>query len=410
MRSDPDDVQSMVRLLLYANEFKIEGLIAASATLANIATKQHLLDMLSVYDQVDEQLRLHDRRYPVADALRKVTKEGLSGTYGKPAEQLLGEGKDSEASAFIIQLVDNPDPAPIWFCFWGGSQELAQALWRVKATRSPEQIKQFIAKLRVYLIARQDGTAGWMISEFPDLFIIENSRSFKGMAYHTPGADANLGDSTWLNAHVRINQGPLGAVYPPTAWDTKAKGVVEGDSPSFLYLYSQVLGLSDVQQPGIGGWGGRFILQQENTRHWIDAPEGTQAIIRWQQAYQADFAARLDRCILSPDSVNHPPQIMLNQDTTRQIHYLKVRPGDVVNLSAGGSSDPDGHKLSYHWYSYREAGNYQGEVTIKKNRSKKAKVIIPETASAATIHVILEVTDHAAPSLTAYRRVIIQVQ
>ena len=34
--SDPDDVQSMVRLLLYSNELKIEALVASAGTFANI--------------------------------------------------------------------------------------------------------------------------------------------------------------------------------------------------------------------------------------------------------------------------------------------------------------------------------------------------------------------------------------
>ena len=34
MKSDPDDMQSMVRFLLYANEFDIEGLIASAGTFA----------------------------------------------------------------------------------------------------------------------------------------------------------------------------------------------------------------------------------------------------------------------------------------------------------------------------------------------------------------------------------------
>lgn len=81
--SDPDDVQSMVRFLLYANEFDIEALIATSATFANYANKQHILDMIDLYDQVDEKLRKHDPRYPTADTLRAVTFQGRSGTWGK---------------------------------------------------------------------------------------------------------------------------------------------------------------------------------------------------------------------------------------------------------------------------------------------------------------------------------------
>src|SRR4051812_7882340 len=64
--SDPDDLQSMVRFLLYANEFDVEGLIASAGTFANVARKQNILDMLDCYDQVDENLRRHDARYPTA--------------------------------------------------------------------------------------------------------------------------------------------------------------------------------------------------------------------------------------------------------------------------------------------------------------------------------------------------------
>jgi Protein of unknown function (DUF1593) len=56
-RSDPDDIQSMVRFLLYTNEFDVEGLVASAATVANVARKQHILDILNLYDQVDEKLR-----------------------------------------------------------------------------------------------------------------------------------------------------------------------------------------------------------------------------------------------------------------------------------------------------------------------------------------------------------------
>src|SRR5690349_18937053 len=89
-RSDPDDVQSMVRLLLYTNDLEIEGLIASAGTHANIANKQNILDLLGLYDQVDENLRQHDARYPTADRLRAVTWQGRSGTWGKPVEELIG--------------------------------------------------------------------------------------------------------------------------------------------------------------------------------------------------------------------------------------------------------------------------------------------------------------------------------
>ena len=80
--SDPDDVQSMVRFLLYTNELDVEGLIAAAGTYVMAANKQNILDMLDLYDQVDENLRNYDQQYPTADALRAVTFEGRGSNNG----------------------------------------------------------------------------------------------------------------------------------------------------------------------------------------------------------------------------------------------------------------------------------------------------------------------------------------
>ena len=80
--SDPDDVQSMVRFLLYANEFEVEGLLASAGTFANVARKQNILDILNLYDQVADNLRRHDPRYPTAEKLRSVTWQGRDGAWG----------------------------------------------------------------------------------------------------------------------------------------------------------------------------------------------------------------------------------------------------------------------------------------------------------------------------------------
>jgi len=82
--SDPDDIQSMVRFLLYANEFEVEALIPSAATFANYADKQHILDILDRYDQVDENLRNYDPEFLTADYLRSVTYEGPDNTWVEP--------------------------------------------------------------------------------------------------------------------------------------------------------------------------------------------------------------------------------------------------------------------------------------------------------------------------------------
>lgn len=145
-KSDPDDMQSMVRFLLYSNEFDVEGLIASAGTFNMVAEKQNILAVLDKYDQVDENLRTKDPRYPTADYLRSVTYEGMGNKYNLPVRwgcnkqpwfDILGEGKDSEASGAIIAAVDKPDPRPVYVCVWGGPREIAQASgkFRIRAVR-----------------------------------------------------------------------------------------------------------------------------------------------------------------------------------------------------------------------------------------------------------------------------------
>ena len=75
---------------------------------------------------------------------------------------------------------------------------------------------------------------------------------------------------------------------------------------------------------------------------------------RWSPALQNDFAARADWCVKSFDEANHPPVIKL-------AHALDIgaKPGKTIELSARGTSDPDGDELSYTWWQYHEADTYR---------------------------------------------------
>ena len=291
-RSDPDDLQSMVRFLLYSNEFDVEGLVATAGTFANLARKQPVLDLLERYDQVDENLRKRDPRYPTADRLRSVTWQGRDGTWGQPAEKILGVGQDSEASEAILRAVDASDPRPLWICVWGGPSDLAQAIWKVQRTRSPEAVKAFIRKLRVFMIGLgdqpgQDGSGQWLLDQFPDLFVIVSQRTYAGMfAQRSP-----LGDLGWLDTHIRTGHGPLGAAYPRSGFDPGSPGQQEGDSPSFLYLYGPGRGMSDPDQPDHSSWGGQYVRRDSAKNHWYDGP-GAKSVAQWMPAIQADFARR----------------------------------------------------------------------------------------------------------------------
>jgi hypothetical protein len=75
-------------------------------------------------------------------------------------------------------------------------------------------------------------------------------------------------------------------------------------------------------------------------------------------------------------------------------------------LSAKGSNDPDGDKLTYHWFIYNEAGA-GGNVELKNPVSEEISFTMPELKQGQSLHIILEVKDSGNPELFSYRRIII---
>jgi len=289
--SDPDDVQSMVRFLLYSNEFDVEGLIASAGTFGMVAEKKNILAVLDEYDKVDENLRKHDSKYPAADELRAVTYEGKGNNNGvkilfgcgkQPYAEIIGKGRASEASNAIIAAADKDDPRPLWISVWGGPREVAQAIWDVKNTRNEKDFKAFMSKLRIFLIGCQDASHDWLINEFPDLFIIESKTTYQGMF----GSDSR----EWAETNIISLHGPLGAIYPPKAMG--GPGVIEGDSPAFLHLVSANRGINNSEDPTQPSWGGQYV-RVGSSRHYVDGFGGS-TISKWKNYFQTEFKERAD--------------------------------------------------------------------------------------------------------------------
>ena len=305
LKSDPDDMQSMVRFLLYANEFDVEGLVASAGTFAMEAHKENILGVIDQYEKVYDNLKTFDPEYPTADYLRSITYEGRANNHGLSIKwgcgkqdytDIIGEGMDSEASNAIIAAADKPDPRPLWIGVWGGPREIAQAIWDVRNTRSEEELKEFISKLRVHLIYCQDATHEWLMNEFPELFIIESIKTYQGMF----GGHDSISDLAWINENIRNNHGPLCDVYPHEGMG--CTGVCEGDSPAFLHLISANRGINNPEDPTLPSWGGQFVRKQ-GTNHYIDGP-GKSSISRWRKDYQKEFKERADRCIKPRSEIN----------------------------------------------------------------------------------------------------------
>lgn len=113
-----------------------------------------------------------------------------------------------------------------------------------------------------------------------------------------------------------------------------------------------------------------------------------------------------DWCVKPYDQANHAPIVKLTHALD-----LTVRPGQKVSLSAKGSADPDGDALTYRWWEYQEADTYEGAIDIVDAGKQDASFTVPgDGGKGKTIHVICEVTDNGTPSLTRYRRVVVEIE
>lgn len=209
------------------------------------------------------------------------------------------------------------------------------------------------------------------------------------------------------------------------------KFLMEGDSPTFMYLIDNGLGCAE--HPDWGSWGGRYELYQPRMERWFIEPEtrpiwtdaqdevmgcdgswhtsNKATIWRWREAYQNDFAARMDWTVKDYDEANHPPVPALACPAE-----MTAATGDTIRLSAAGTSDPDGDSLSYSWFYYPEPGTFNvatartgSPLKIVGQDSRDAYFIVPKGGRLGTMHIILAVTDSGTPRLTRYARVIVNV-
>jgi hypothetical protein len=440
IENEPDDAMSMVRYLTYANHFETEGLVATTSIhQKSRVAPQRIRRIVEAYAKVRDNLELHEPGFPTGERMLSVVSEGLP-VYGMEG---VGEGKDSPGSELLIRAIDRDDSRPLWVSVWGGPNVLAQALWKIRATRTPEALAKAVAKLRAYTISDQDDSGPWLRKEFPGLFYIVSPGFSAGGGYHKAtwsgisgdyfharcdGADFQIVSNEWLDRNIR-RKGPLGAEYPH--WEY----LMEGDTPSFLGLIEN--GLNAPECPDWGGWGGRYELYTPRPQKWHLFPEtrpiwsdaddevlgidgrwhddNHATIWRWRSAYQNDFAARMDWTIKPYKEANHPPVVKLGHPAA-----LTAKPGERIELSADGTTDPDGDAISYEWFYYHEAGTFpmssarSGQpLAIENFDQPKASFTVPTgrvmAPGTGEMHIILAVTDHGTPCLTRYERVIVNV-
>lgn len=448
--NEPDDQESLVRLLVHADSYDVTGLTAVTSYWLNFTTHpEDIAYVIGNYSLVYDNLQAQtEGTFPTAEYLNSISFSGPQG-YGLAA---LDEGL-ANGTQHLISTVDSSNQ-PLYIQVWGGVNTLAQALDHISRTRNQSQVDEFVSKLRVYTISDQDNSGFWIRRQFPSLHYISSLHGWNfygdatwvgisGETYYPfdqGGPNTSLVTKEWLAEYIQI--GPLGKA----AYLTPAS-IMEGDSPSLLFSVQN--GLNVPEHPEYGSWGGRYALadvSQASGNHYSDVVDyvtvanntfasNKATIWRWREAYQSEFAARMQWTLTANRSaVQHPPIVVINGSCGFEPITLQVDPDQPIILDASSTYSPDDMTLTYDWFHYREPSLSQTnllevpEISISCLNRKCTQVSLqtpntaiacassqalhpnPEAVICKDFHIVLTVRNDQELGMTRYKRVILDLQ
>ena len=425
---EPDDMESMVRLMTYADQVEIEALITTIGWNCDpypVEWADSLQRVINAYElDVKNLMKRSGQKnflpvaaeqgsqevgyWPSANYLRSRVAMGSR----RAGIGVIGSDNSSAGSDLIIRLADEDDPRPLWIASWGGANTLAQAIWQVKQQRTVEELRKFLGKLRVYTITDQDmqynmrmnraySSHQWMRHEFArDLLFIWDESAWL--------SQNSLGKTNWDAYASKIQgHGHLGQAYPTYKWG------VEGDTPSFLHILPN--GLHEPDEPSQVGWAGCFcrdMCPDSLTISWTNWREPQKDISsQYENRFYTDtfndFASRIEWAAKGKGNRN-PVVIVNGHDGTTPLR-LSATAGTSVTLDSSASFDPDGDGIDFMWWIQHDA-SHNSEKVLLAGQQSSATLTIPQDMEEGEIHLICEVHDKAAIPLAAYRRIIISVK
>jgi hypothetical protein len=312
---DPDDTQSLFRLIHYSDILKIEGLVSVSGP--GSAPRAGLIAEWVRRVDVDH---LRSRGYadlmPEADVLAGVRQ-------GQTAARPPAAGADTEGSRWIIERALAPDPEgkgrPLWVLAWGSLTDVAQALHDEPSIAGTIRLNYIGSSNTQNDPASRDYVYEFMARERPDLWWIEDgvmprfSRdTFRG-CYQGGEQSGEWGNVEFIARNIRGHGSTHGGEFEELSGDafpvaTWPPGVLkEGDTPTFLYLLSPVVaGVGDVDDPTREGWGGRFMRPEPDhfpnyyTDLDADAETCQATVSTWRLDQLSHWKARWDRYATTP--------------------------------------------------------------------------------------------------------------
>ena len=240
--TDPDDFQSMVHFLVYADGFDVEGLISSSG-MGGPGRKQDILDVIECYERDYDSLQKHSDRYPTPDALRALAKQGETQFVPYPGVQ-----SPTEGSEWIVKCARRDDPRPLYILGWGGIEDVAQAL---------HDAPDILPKLRMYWVGGPNKKWGphqyqYVLTHHPDLWIIEVNSTYRGW-FMGGNQSGQWGNTEFVKQHI-TGKGALGDFF-----GSKLGGTIKmGDTPSVSWLLR-----GTPEDPSQPSWGGSFVRTWE---------------------------------------------------------------------------------------------------------------------------------------------------
>ena len=237
--TDYDDYQSMVHLLVYADTFDIEGIIASPY---GKGRKSDILKVVNAYEKDYSNLKTYSNSYPSADSIRKIVKQGA-----EDLPSIIGFNKPTEGSNWIIKCAKKSDSRPLNILIWGGLEDLAQAL---------HDAPEILPKLRVFFIGGPNkkwsvNAYQYIANNFKDLWIIESNSTYFG--WFVGGYQKeNYSNKAFLEKNIK-NKGALGAYFFEIG-----KNMKMGDTPSLTYFLQQ-----NPYNPSNESWGGQYVKAWE---------------------------------------------------------------------------------------------------------------------------------------------------
>lgn len=442
-KTEIDDIQSLIRLLLYSNELDLEGIISVTSCFYK-KIDQHNLDIIediiSRYEKVKANLDIHAQGYPSADYLRSIVSQGITVFGRKKGRDFCNDIYDNNPGVQLLvkQILKN-DSRPLNISLWGGGNTLVQAIDYLSRTLHKEKFAFCLKKLKIYAISDQDFSTSYLRKRYGKYLYYIVSPSYGGwlgnLTYYKAtwpgissdkfkhgsedghhkggfsGADYSLIDNTFIKDRIKP-LGILGEAYPYT------KYITEGDTPSFLWLVRN--GLNNPEHIEYGSWGGRYekriptrsefhtkkiypiytnsydlVYGKDQKLHY--SPQAS--IWRWREHFQNDFLMRLTWS--TTDNYSACDHIQEYDDSEV---IIEANSDEEKEISLSIIEDAS-YEYAYKFYQY-QLSDKESEISIKSNKNKA----LIKISKKGIYHVICEFSRKKNFKITRYKRFIIIVK